>query len=199
VGAVLSLASGGGTATSMAGTTGFRPRALDVVSDAGTDTIYFAGSDATSGVPGVFKISGGAVSAVITDAALGDPSGVAATKAGDLYVANVSSYPAEIIQVTAGAPANFVGGLKLGYPAGIALSQDESALLVSGINPDTGTSIVYRIVIATKEITMVDQSISNNRESAGLHRAHDLDTYAWGGEHDVYHVSTGSAPVAGCP
>jgi hypothetical protein len=71
------------------------------------------------------------------------------------------------------------GELRFNYPAGIALVQDESALLVSGLDRSMGTSTVFRIELATGEIATFNKGIENNTDSAGLRRARNADIYAW--------------------
>lgn len=178
IGAIFTVMSSGGTPVEVAGTRGYRPRALDVVKDGAGEVVYFVGNDLGTKMPGVFKLSGTAVSTVLAGGSLAEPSGVAASSTGDVFVAEVSGTGARIVKVSKGAESELVGDLKLGYPAGVALSQDEKFLLASGHGPEGG-SLVYRIDLATGAVTTVDKGISQNTESAGLHRAHAVDTYAW--------------------
>ena len=70
--------------------------------------------------------------------------------------------------------------LKVGYPAGIALSKDESTLLVSALDKVKGTDAVIRYSLAagTPEY-IVAGGIDAFTESAGLKRARNVDTYIW--------------------
>jgi len=180
-GAIYSLGIAGGTPTILGGTEGYVPRGLEVN---GTD-IYFSGNDKADGAPGLFKIpaSGGAVTVVAKGAPFNDPSGVAVTKSGDAYVLDTvaaASRLALVIKVSGTTASTFVSDLGVGYPGGIALSQDESAILVSGIDPLKGTDAVYRIVIsASPTIATFTTGIDKYGDSAGLHRAKNADIYAW--------------------
>jgi hypothetical protein len=70
-------------------------------------------------------------------------------------------------------------GLMVGFPAGIALAQDDSAVLLSALDPATRTDSVVRIDIATKEQKGMSDGINTYEEAAGLHRAANAEVYAW--------------------
>jgi hypothetical protein len=63
----------------------------------------------------------------------------------------------------------------------MALSQDGSALLVSGFDDAKGTSAVLRVDIVSKEITTFpeDDSYLGFDEPGGLHRAKGADVYTF--------------------
>jgi uncharacterized protein (DUF2164 family) len=88
---------------------------------------------------------------------------------------------ASVIAVHGGKASVFVPDLGVGYPAGCALVQDESALLVSGIDKTTRTDVVYRIgpLGASPQVTSFSKTIGAYYEAAGLHRALGADVYAW--------------------
>ena len=86
---------------------------------------------------------------------------------------------AQVVSISKGVASVILPGIGCGYPAGIALAQDESAILVSGLEPTLGTDIVYRLDLGSKEVATVSQGIDTFNESAGLHRAHGTDVYAW--------------------
>jgi hypothetical protein len=80
-----------------------------------------------------------------------------------------------------------VQNLHVGSPAGITLVHDESALLVSGLDVNgTGGAQVYRIELDGLEIATANAGIAHSGEAAGLHRARDVDCYAWGGAEEVF-------------
>jgi hypothetical protein len=72
-----------------------------------------------------------------------------------------------------------VENLRVGYPAGIALSMNRGFLLVSGLDPLGASAVVFRINLADKSIQPMTQGIEGNTESAGVHRAHSADVFAW--------------------
>ena len=191
VGAIYSVSSSGGAKTLLSGTSGYKPKSLDIVKEA-TDEIYFTGTDVTTGKVGVFKVSagGGSVSTIYTPGAsdefFKDPGGLAVTAARTIYVAEtiggMGGNSSSVVKIKGGKATEFVTGIKVGYPAGIALSHDEKFILVSGIDPNRSTSVVYRINLSDpKKMQKIGKgtSIENKTSSAGLHRAHNADIFAW--------------------
>ena len=179
LGAIYTLPIAGGTPALLAGTDGLTPRSLET---SGTD-LYFTGIE-SGGSPALMKIpaAGGTVATVAKGDPFRDPSGLAVTKSGDVYVVDTvgaGSRRANILKVSGGAATEFVSNVVVGYPAGLTLSQDESALELSGLDPVLGTDSVFRIVIATKASTAFTKDIATFTESAGMHRAKNADTYAW--------------------
>lgn len=181
-GAVFVLPAAGGTPTVLGGTQGLAPRSVVV---AGGNLYLTAGADGMGG-PGVYQssLSGGMPTAVAKGAPFVDPSGVAVTQGGDVYVVDTvasGSSLASVILVHGGKAAQFVPDLGVGYPAGCALVQDESALLVSGIDRSSKTDVVYRIspLAGSPNVTSFNKTIGSFYEAAGLHRALGADVYAW--------------------
>ncbi|MFO0576691.1 MAG: hypothetical protein U1A78_22015 [Polyangia bacterium] len=199
VGAIFTLATSGGTPAVLAGTAGTRPRAVELGSDAGADTLFFSGQGATDGKPGVFKIpaAGGAASVVFSGDPLTDPGGVAVARDGTVYVANTTSAmdgTASIYRIKDGAATLVAGDLRSGYPAGIALSHNGGTLLVSGRDRTLGTDVVYRIALDTNTVSQFAMGIADNTDAGGLHRARSADVFSWadltaGGTGLVYRIS----------
>ncbi len=186
-GQIFSLSPSGSTPASIMGTTGYSPRGLEVLQQNGADEIYFSGRD-SAGVPGVFKVAtgGGTPSALASGSPFVDPSGVAVSAAGDVYVADSSSAEtrtASILLVKGGMTSALATDLRVGYPVGIALAKDDKTLFVSGLNPETLNDIVFAIDIATKNVSTYAGSMENNIgvffEPAGLHRAKKSNRFAW--------------------
>ena len=186
-GQIFALSPSGGTPTSIMGTAGYSPRGLEVLQKDGTDEIYFSGRD-TAGVAGVFKVAtgGGAPSALASGSPFVDPSGVAVSAAGDVYVAdttNADSRLASVFVVKGGTVSALAEELRVGYPVGIALAQGDGTLFVSGLNPDTLTDLVVAIDVATKSVSTYTGSAEHNigmfEEPAGLHRAKKSNVFAW--------------------
>lgn len=186
-GQIFTLSVGGGTPSAVAGTMGRSPRGLEVHEENGADMIYYSGRDA-SGVPGVFKIAsgGGNPTAVASGTPFVDPSGVAVSAAGDVYVAdtvNSENRTASVIVVKAGAASVLATDLRVGFPVGIALASGDTTLFVSGLDPDTLTDLVLAIDVNTKAVTRytgnADINIGMFDEPAGLHRAKKANVFAW--------------------
>jgi hypothetical protein len=184
-GAIFVLPIGGGNPTALSGSADTVPRGLEIAGEGGKDVLYFTGNDKTDGQPGVFKLDagGGTVSAVAKGAPFRDPGGVAIASNGDLYVSDTvsaASHTAEIIKVSGGAATVLVSDIRIGYPAGVALSSDEKTLFVSGYDPDTLTDRLIAIDLGTNAVSlMFAAEIGSFREAAGLHRAKKAEVFAW--------------------
>jgi sugar lactone lactonase YvrE len=185
-GQIFSLPASGGTPASVTGTLGLRPRSVHVQfgADGAADDLYFSGVDPADGVPGLFKVAaaGGAITAIAKGEPFHDPGGVVVSKAGDAYVVDSSGddqSSARVIQVKGGVATELVSGLGVGFPAGVAMPLDESAVLVSGIDPITGFAIVYAVDLKTQGVATFNKGIENNVNSAGLHRARDKNVFSW--------------------
>jgi DNA-binding beta-propeller fold protein YncE len=180
-GAVFVLPSGGGTPTALGGTQGLQPRSVAVAAT----TLYFTTGAAAAGGPGVRSVplSGGTPAIVSAGPPFADPSGLAVSHGGDIYVADAVASPNNlgvVVRITGGSASMIVTDLGVGFPAGIALTQDESAVLVSGVDPVSQTDLLYRVDLASPtKTTTFNQTISSFSESAGLHRAAHADVYAW--------------------
>lgn len=183
-GAILSLSLAGGEPTAYA--VGYLPRAVTV---AETGDVYFSGNAPESAEPGVFRLSGDAVEIVHGGAPLVDPSGIAIFEDGRVLVADTSLSDAEeseiasrggVVLIEDGTASVFVSGFETGYPAGIALTKDERTLIVSGQGPDS-SNLVYLFDTAQPEAQPYIESgfASKQWSSAGLHRAHGENRFAW--------------------
>jgi hypothetical protein len=190
----------------LASTQGYEPRGLDLVATTApaNSLLYFTGRDPGDGALGVFTVNpGGTLNVVAKSTLFQDLSSVVVTSTGTLFVTDYKSSAGQsstVFIVPNGVAANtavFVGGLRLGWPAGLALSQDEHWLIVSGLDPETGTAVVYRIEIAhPMNITAYNTgAIGNNEEAGGLHRARSVDRFAWAGKDTVYVIGTTQTPL----
>lgn len=188
-GQIFVVSPSGGDPTTLMGTQGLRPRALEVFNDGQADIVYFSGRD-LAGVPGVFKIAagGGSATPVVTGDPFVDPSGIVLAANGDIYVADavaLGTNKATIFKITKGqsVATELLAGIAVGYPVGISLLMDDSMLLVSGLNPDTLTDAVVTVDLATMTMGMytgdADTDISKYEEPAGLHRAKNKNVFAW--------------------
>jgi sugar lactone lactonase YvrE len=197
LGTLFTLSTGGGTPAELTATRGYQPRAIDLVDDGGTDRVYFSGTKPGAGA-GVFSFAADATSTIVDEfegAPLVGPSGVAAHSDGKIYVAETVGYPdtGSGVYELDGTTATAIAGVRVGYPAGIALTESETHLLVSGLDPLAASAAVYRIDLNDNSVTSISSGISQNTESAGVHRAHNADTYAWANADDpgtVYLITT---------
>lgn len=181
-GMVFSLAVAGGTPTALAGTAGTSPRGLEVQGD----QLYYSGTSGKrpKAVPAVFKIgvAGGTPTALASGKPLKDPSGIAVTTSGDVYVldtAAAATNHATVFSIKGGVVSEFVTDVMVGYPGGIALSQDDTTLFISALDGTTARDVVFVTNIATKQMSTFTKSIDKFSESAGLHRARHAGVFAW--------------------
>lgn len=181
-GAVLTLSVNGGKPAALSGTAGTAPRGLEVQGD----QLYYSGTSGKrpKAVPAVFKIAvvGGTPTALVSGLPLKDPSGIAVTRSGDVYVldtAAAATRHATVFVVKGGVATAFVPDVMVGYPGGIALSQDDTTLFVSALDDTTARDVVFVTNVATKETSTFTKSIGKFSESAGLHRARHASVFAW--------------------
>lgn len=184
-GRVYALSVGGGSPSPLSGTEGLAPGGVEVMGD----SLYITGR--RDGRAGLFKIGlgGGDATAVAIGDAFVDPSGVAIGRDGVAYVVDSGSAAhgeplASVVKVAVdGRTETVISGLNVGHPAGIALSNDDKTLYVSGFDSGKGTDVVFTIDAATRELGEFTDTIADFQESAGLHRARNTDVFAWADSH----------------
>ena len=185
-GAIYAVPEGGGAPKLVSGTDGFVPHSLDVVVVGGLDTLYFSGTEAkVGGLPGIFSIpaSGGMVTTVSVGGVLRDPGGLAVAKDGAIYLVDTvasGSRSAQIMVIPAGgSPKVLIDDLRVGYPAGIAITTDDKTLYVSGFNPQELTDRLLLVDIGASKVTETFKvELGTFTESGGLHRAASGDIFA---------------------
>jgi len=184
-GILFSLSAAGGMAPTPL-VASVAPRGVTVVAENNVDQVYFTGIDKANQLPGVFKVaaSGGAVTTIAEGAPFNDPGGVAVAANGDVYVVDTSGSGSSlgniILVPKGGAAAEFVADLQVGFPAGLALMKDDSTILVSGLNPGATSDVVFEVTVASKAVSpKTFGTIDVFAEAAGLHRAHNMDVFAW--------------------
>jgi DNA-binding beta-propeller fold protein YncE len=182
-GAVFTVPVSGGAAAALAGTAGYEPRGMDVRKTSSGDVLYFAGVDPSDMVAGLFQMAtaGGTPMALAKGAPISDPSGVAVTATGDVYLADAGTAAGRLILVHAGSASVVAGNLRVGYPAGVALTLDGKTAFVSGLDPVAETSLVYAVNLTSGHVTTQAASIGVNNESGGLHRASASGVMSWCG------------------
>lgn len=185
-GALFAVPADGGAPEVISGTEGYTPRGLVLMREDNKDQIYFTGTDPTDGLHGLFKVpaAGGTVTVLAKGDPFTDPHGVAVTHQGVAYVVDSSGgdhQTAIVIEVKKGTATVFQDGLQVGFPAGIALTGDDSVYLVSARDPQTRMDAVVRTVIASKQTASFSKEfgIDQFNEPAGLHRAANAEVYSW--------------------
>ncbi len=172
--------------STIAGTHGTAPQGVEVGLRNGVETLYYTGIDLLNGQPTVYALptTGGAPEVLAQGMPMIAPSGVAVSPDGgtvfvlDRYasgnglgaVLRISDGQAIIIQ------SNVRTG---GQLAGLTLTLDGSLLLVSSLHETDGTAQVLVLDLAAQQSSVINDVISVNTGAGGLHRAHDLDVFAW--------------------
>jgi DNA-binding beta-propeller fold protein YncE len=160
---------------------GYRPASVTV--DA-IGAIYLSGTDPLTREPGVFRVSeaGGQVETLFAGRPLVDPSGIALMADGRVLVADTSlagSSRGGVFAIQDGRAELLASGFAAGFPAGIALTTDDSTLVVSGLGDD-GRDRLFVFDLASGERTAVEAEFTAAQSSSGgLHRAPDGNTFIW--------------------
>jgi hypothetical protein len=183
-GLLFTLSASGGSLEVVDSTVGYRARGMSVVNQDWKDTAYFTGNDPADGMAGVFAldIKTGSVSTVSKSELFADPSGLVVADNGDIYVVDTQTGGAlaNVIKIPKGMDAEeLLTDLRVGYPAGIAMSKDQQILIISALDPVTGKDVVLRRDLKANNTEAFNAGISEFEESAGLHRAKDVESYVW--------------------
>lgn len=207
-GAIFILSSSGGTPTPVVGTAHTAPRGLTLVKENNVDMIYFTGAAPDDGQPAIMKIpaSGGTLTIFEKGGELVAPTGIAVSKTGFVYVADQAAAGAELGILFRFKPHEHNGRsshreiladrVRMGSPAGITLTFDESLVLVSTLETNARTSQVLVVDTVTGAQGIVNKIVGVNTASGGLHRAHNSNVMSWcgvtagtGGQGIVYRIS----------
>jgi hypothetical protein len=169
------LPAEGGTPSPVAGADKLEVRSITLGKDKGGDTLYVVGKGAQG--PGVYRLSaaGGTAEAMAAGEAFVDPVGVAVSDRGDVYALDtgIEQGTGTILRVTNGNAEAVAQVENVGFPAGITVAGDGSAIIIS----TKGAAV--RHDLATGEQAKFDKGISDFIEPAGLHRAVGSEVYAW--------------------
>jgi hypothetical protein len=183
VGAIMVLPRAGGEARVLDGTVGYLPRGVVVAEVDGDEHVYFTALDVTHGKHGLFRIdpTGGSVEVLASGEPFVDPAGVTITESGDAYVIDAlgSGAAAGVVRVRDGNAVRVAEDLGVGFPAGIAATRDGSTVLVSGLDPKSRRDRVFVVNTHTLEVSVIKGTFDDLVGSAGLHRAHQRDVFAW--------------------
>ena len=184
-GRILVVTRDGRTVHSLAGSVGTRPRGLDVQPRGAGERIVFTGIDPADRRPAVLALgSRGAKRATVLakGTALRRPQGVAIAGDGTLYVSDRGlgrRLDGRVLRIAGDQVTVIARSIRLGNPAGLALTSDASALLVSSLAPAAGTAQVLVVDTATLAASTFDDVIGANRSAGGLHRALRSAMMAW--------------------
>jgi sugar lactone lactonase YvrE len=183
-GVILSLPAAGGAAAPLAGSEGRAPRGLDVRQQGDQDMIYFTGTTPTGSQPAIYTLaaSGGTATILASGAPLIDPDGIVVTGGGVAYVSDHTGAGGQgrVVKVEGGAVTTIVDTVRLGRPAGVALTLNERLLLVSSLQADRDNDQVLLVDLASHQSGIVTKVVGENiGSSGGVHRARKANTFAW--------------------
>ena len=172
------------TATLLAGTEGRSPRGLDVFGQSGSDVVWFTGTDHTDGTPGLFRVAatGGEVVTVAEGAPFVSPDSVVVTARGVAYVTDQGGGQGKgrVFRVSDGEVIPVLSDLRLGAPAGVTIANDDATLLVSSVDPSSGSDQVLFLDLASGDTVAATKVVgANMNSSGGLHKAHAAPVLAW--------------------
>lgn len=179
LGAIVTVSSSGGMPAVLTGTEGTLPRGVAVSGS----RIIFSGADPADGSPGVFETATGGGLTTLLKTGLVDPSGVAITPAGGVYVLDAEAdgvSTRRLLAVDMGTGTTIVTGLRPGFPSGVAVAENGLAFLVATTDGTTGNAQLERFALGgTRAGDPVGTTIGAYDEPAGLHRASQSDSYAY--------------------
>lgn len=180
-GHILVVPVGGAKPHVLRGTAGSAPRGLEIQTRAGKELVVYSGK-ASDGAPAVLRIAAGGAakpSVVLKGAPLSKPDGIAVSRAGVIYVTDHNAAGGRALRIDGSKVTTVVGGVRLGHPAGVALTLDESHLLISSLNKAKGTAQVVIVDLATGATSTFDDVIGANHSAGGLHRARAAVPMGW--------------------
>ncbi|MBI3208912.1 MAG: hypothetical protein HYZ37_08420 [Candidatus Solibacter usitatus] len=175
-GRVFSVSADGASIDELPQSLAHLPQSLVVTREDADDVLYFTGRDPRDNVPAVFRLPASSVRPPVIlwkGEPLQSPDGIAVARNGDIYIADRAG---SVFRISGRSILKLASGLRLGDPAGIALTQDEGLLLASALDRQTGRANL--ILIDTKTFAL-GVANADGQGAGGLHRAAFGDIFAW--------------------
>ncbi|MDX6676272.1 MAG: hypothetical protein QOE31_324 [Solirubrobacteraceae bacterium] len=179
-GHILVVPVAGGRPHVLRGSAGSAPRGLEMQTRGGRELVVYSGR--SGGRPALLRLpSAGAArpTVLLEGAPLRAPDGVAISRSGAIYVTDHGPGGGRALRVDGDSVTTIARGLRLGNPAGIALTLDESSVLISSLNRATNTAQVLIVDTATAATSVFDDVIGTNHSAGGLHRARAAAPMGW--------------------
>lgn len=171
--------------SAVAGTEGTAPLGVEIGLRYGVETLFYTGIDVHDGHPAVYALptGGGAAEVLAKGAPMVAPSGVAVSSEGTVFVLDrlaSGNGLGAVLRINDGQAIVMQSNVRTGGQlAGLTLTLDGSLLLVSSLHETDGTAQVLVLDLAAQQSSVINDVISANTGAGGLHRAHDVDVFAW--------------------
>jgi hypothetical protein len=191
LGAILSVGGEGGTPTVVnIGTGLLSPRAIAISGATGSEVLTFIATDSMGA--GVFRVAtaGGTAARLDTAGTLVDPAALTVSSDGTVYILDARGGNLGSLFSLASTGGNPVAlptggaiiGLRMRFPAGIALSLDENSLFVSAWDPGNGSGLLTWMAVdgtgPTSPAVYAPTALTGLVSPCGLHRAHSSEIFA---------------------
>jgi sugar lactone lactonase YvrE len=183
------LATSGGSPVPVHGSERTAPQNLDVATQDGKPVLYFSGQD-PSGQAALLTLpaSGADAPTVLVEGPpLVAPDGVVVAHTGSIYLSDRAAAGGglgSVYKIDGSKITLIVKQVRTGNPAGIALTDDESILLVSALRLNSPSDLVLLVNLRTGQTGSITEVIAQNHSGGGLHSCH----------HAVVQTSSASGP-----
>jgi hypothetical protein len=170
-GQIFAVSATGGGPNALPGAAGTAPRGLASVVENGEDVLDYTGQDPTDQQPAVFRLSttpNSVRSIVVKGSPLVTPDALTISRTGTIYVTDdAAAGPGcgKVFTIASRTVSTLIDRARLGAPAGIALTFDETHLLVSAERSDPDRSDEVLIVsLNSHAITSATKVVSQNKD-----------------------------------
>jgi len=169
------LAISGGSPLPVHGSERTAPQNLDVATQDGKPVLYFSGQDPSSGQAALLKLPASGADAptvLVKGPPLVAPDGVVVTHTGSIYLSDRAAAGGglgSVFKIDGSKVTVIQKQVRTGNPAGIALTEDESILLVSALQLNSSSDLVLLVNLRTGQTGTITSVIDQNHSGGGLH------------------------------
>jgi sugar lactone lactonase YvrE len=166
-------------------TIGWQPSGVEVGMLDGEEWVVMSAREPVSGEAAVVALpaAGGEPVVIASGSPLVEPSGLAIAGDGAVYVVDKAAGAGgsgAVFRMQNGEISLIAEGFQTDVLiAGIALTEDGGALLISSLTADRSRAQVLVIVLASGDKLIVNKVIGENQGAGGLHKAHAANVFAW--------------------
>lgn len=166
-------------------TVGWQPSGVEVGILDGEEMVVVSARDPVSGEAAIVALpaAGGEPVVIAGGGPLVEPSGLAIAGDGAVYVVDKAAGTGgsgAVFRIQNGEISLMAEGFQTDVLiAGIALTEDGGALLISSLTGDRSRAQVLVIVLESGDKLIVNKVIGENQGAGGLHKAHAANVFAW--------------------